>query len=69
SSGKGEVRHYQIKQTDAAQFFLAENHVFNSIPELINYHKHNAAGLVSRLRYPIGPLGTCLPATAGFSSG
>uniref|UniRef100_A0A8C2H1I2 Tyrosine-protein kinase n=1 Tax=Cyprinus carpio TaxID=7962 RepID=A0A8C2H1I2_CYPCA len=68
SSGKGEVRHYQIKQTDAAQFFLAENHVFNSIPELINYHKHNAAGLVSRLRYPIGPLGTCLPATAGFSS-
>uniref|UniRef100_A0A671PF63 Tyrosine-protein kinase n=2 Tax=Sinocyclocheilus anshuiensis TaxID=1608454 RepID=A0A671PF63_9TELE len=68
SSGKGEVRHYQIKQTDTAQFFLAENHVFGSIPELINYHRHNAAGLVSRLRYPIGPMGTCLPATAGFSS-
>ncbi|XP_042606696.1 LOW QUALITY PROTEIN: tyrosine-protein kinase TXK [Cyprinus carpio] len=68
SSGKGEVRHYQIKQTDTAQFFLAENHVFGSIPELINYHRHNAAGLVSRLRYPISPLGTCLPATAGFSS-
>uniref|UniRef100_A0A672MB47 Tyrosine-protein kinase n=1 Tax=Sinocyclocheilus grahami TaxID=75366 RepID=A0A672MB47_SINGR len=65
---KGEVRHYQIKQTDTAQFFLAENHVFGSIPELINYHRHNAAGLVSRLRYPIGPMGTCLPATAGFSS-
>ncbi|KTF79244.1 hypothetical protein cypCar_00043398 [Cyprinus carpio] len=43
SSGKGEVRHYQIKQTDTAQFFLAENHVFGSIPELINYHRHNAA--------------------------
>ncbi|XP_067301485.1 tyrosine-protein kinase TXK isoform X2 [Pseudorasbora parva] len=68
SSGKGEVRHYQIKQTDAAQFYLAENHVFSSVPELIDYHKHNAAGLVTRLRYPIGPMGTCLPATAGFSS-
>ncbi|XP_051517556.1 tyrosine-protein kinase TXK isoform X2 [Myxocyprinus asiaticus] len=68
SSGKGEVRHYQIKQTDGGQFFLAERHVFNSIPELINYHKLNSAGLVARLRYPIGPMGKCLPATAGFSS-
>ncbi|XDV46742.1 hypothetical protein PO909_014567 [Leuciscus waleckii] len=68
SSGKGEVRHYQIKQTDTAQFYLAENHVFSSVPELINYHKYNAAGLVARLRYPIGPKGQCLPATAGFSS-
>ncbi|XP_051947368.1 tyrosine-protein kinase TXK [Xyrauchen texanus] len=68
SSGKGEVRHYQIKQIDGGQFFLAERHVFNSIPELINYHKLNSAGLVARLRYPIGPIGKCLPATAGFSS-
>ncbi|KAF4096163.1 tyrosine-protein kinase TXK isoform X1 [Onychostoma macrolepis] len=68
NSGKGEVRHYQIKQTDTAQFFLAENHAFGSIPELINYHRHNAAGMVSRLRYPMGPKGKCLPATAGFSS-
>ncbi|KAI7793941.1 tyrosine-protein kinase TXK isoform X1 [Triplophysa rosa] len=68
SLGKGEIKHYQIKQTDAGLFYLAEKHLFNSILELINYHKHNSAGLMSRLRYPIGPLGKCLPATAGFSS-
>ncbi|XP_056305953.1 tyrosine-protein kinase Tec isoform X1 [Danio aesculapii] len=65
---KGEVRHYQIKRTAEDKFYLAENHVFISIPELINYHKYNAAGLVARLRYPIGPKGKCQPATAGFSS-
>nr|XP_055045472.1 tyrosine-protein kinase TXK isoform X1 [Misgurnus anguillicaudatus] len=65
--GKGEVKHYQIKKTDAGCFYLAESYLFCSVPELINYHKHNSAGLVARLRYPVGPLGKCLPATAGFS--
>ncbi|KAG9269411.1 tyrosine-protein kinase TXK-like [Astyanax mexicanus] len=68
SLGTGDVRHYQIKRTEAGKFFLAENYVFSSIPEVIRYHQHNAAGLVSRLRYPVGPMGKCLPATAGFSS-
>ncbi|KAK6493846.1 tyrosine-protein kinase TXK-like isoform X1 [Huso huso] len=63
----GDIRHYQIKQKGLAQFFLAEKHVFNSIPEVIRYHQHNAAGLVTRLRYPVGPMGKCVPATAGFS--
>uniref|UniRef100_A0AAR2KWY5 Tyrosine-protein kinase n=1 Tax=Pygocentrus nattereri TaxID=42514 RepID=A0AAR2KWY5_PYGNA len=64
----GEVRHYQIKQTDGGKYFLAENYVFGSIPDVIRYHQHNAAGLVSRLRFPVGPMRKCLPATAGFSS-
>ncbi|XP_035377504.1 tyrosine-protein kinase Tec isoform X2 [Electrophorus electricus] len=64
----GDVRHYHIKQTDTGQFFLAENYIFSSIPKVIEYHQHNAAGLVTRLRYPVGPMGKCLPATAGFSS-
>ncbi|KAL7863875.1 hypothetical protein AOLI_G00152950 [Acnodon oligacanthus] len=64
----GEVRHYQIKRTDGGKYFLAENYVFSSVPDVIRYHQHNAAGLVSRLRFPVGPMRKCLPATAGFSS-
>ncbi|XP_068569259.1 tyrosine-protein kinase TXK [Cebidichthys violaceus] len=68
SSAIGDVRHYQIKISDTGQFFLAEKHTFTSIPDVIHYHEHNAAGLVSRLRYAVGPMGRCVPATAGFSS-
>uniref|UniRef100_A0A671UQC2 Tyrosine-protein kinase n=1 Tax=Sparus aurata TaxID=8175 RepID=A0A671UQC2_SPAAU len=64
----GDIRHYQIKISDTGQFFLAEKHTFNSIPDVIHYHEHNAAGLVTRLRYAVGPMGRCVPATAGFSS-
>ncbi|XP_063318239.1 tyrosine-protein kinase Tec [Pelmatolapia mariae] len=67
-SSSGDVRHYQIKITDNGQYYLAEKHIFSSIPEVIHYHEHNAAGLVARLRYPVGPMGRCVPATAGFSS-
>ncbi|CAL8241297.1 unnamed protein product [Merluccius merluccius] len=62
------IRHYQIKHTESGQFFLAEKHTFGSIPEVITYHQHNAAGLVTRLRYPIGPMKKCVPATSGFCS-
>ncbi|XP_048826706.1 tyrosine-protein kinase TXK isoform X2 [Brienomyrus brachyistius] len=67
SSTDGCIRHYQIKQNSLGQFFLAEKHVFSSIPEVINYHKYNAAGLVTRLRFAVGPMGRCVPTTAGFS--
>ncbi|XP_041738232.1 tyrosine-protein kinase TXK [Coregonus clupeaformis] len=64
----GGIRHYQIKLSDSGSFYLCEKHIFTSIPELIEYHNHNAAGLVSRLRYAVGPMGRCVPATSGFSS-
>uniref|UniRef100_A0A665T8M3 Tyrosine-protein kinase n=1 Tax=Echeneis naucrates TaxID=173247 RepID=A0A665T8M3_ECHNA len=64
----GDVRHYQIKMDDTGQFFLAGKHTFSSIPDVIHYHEHNAAGLITRLRYAVGPMGRCAPATAGFSS-
>ncbi|XP_033465340.1 tyrosine-protein kinase TXK isoform X1 [Epinephelus lanceolatus] len=67
-SSNGDIRHYQIKITDTGQFFLAEKHTFKSIPDVIHYHEHNAAGLVTRLRYAVGPMGRCVPATSGFSS-
>ncbi len=40
----GSCRHYNICITAEGQFYLAEKHNFSSIPELINYHQHNAAG-------------------------
>ncbi|XP_051820759.1 tyrosine-protein kinase TXK [Antechinus flavipes] len=61
------IKHYQIKNHDSGQCFVTERHLFSSIPELIQYHQHNAAGLITRLRYPVGSMGKCLPATAGFS--
>ncbi|XP_068611966.1 tyrosine-protein kinase Tec [Brachionichthys hirsutus] len=67
-SAAGDIRHYQIKINDNGQFFLAEKHTFNAIPDVIRYHEHNAAGLVTRLRYALGPMGRCVPATSGFSS-
>lgn len=41
-----DVKHYQIKQTETgeATFYLAEKYLFSTIPELIHYHQHNAAG-------------------------
>uniref|UniRef100_A0A8C5DX45 Tyrosine-protein kinase n=1 Tax=Gouania willdenowi TaxID=441366 RepID=A0A8C5DX45_GOUWI len=53
------VKHYQIRQTETkpASFYLADKYLFNTIPELILYHQHNAAGLITRLRHPITPNG------------
>ncbi|XP_037531904.1 tyrosine-protein kinase ITK/TSK [Nematolebias whitei] len=49
------VKHYQIQQsaTEQRAFYLAEKYLFSTIPELIHYHQHNAAGLITRLRHPV----------------
>nr|XP_020442320.1 tyrosine-protein kinase Tec isoform X1 [Monopterus albus] len=67
--GGAVIKHYHIKETHGSpkQFYLSEKHQFSSIPELIEYHKHNAAGLVTRLRYPAGEQDKSAPSTAGFS--
>ncbi|KAJ7400713.1 hypothetical protein BTVI_102857 [Pitangus sulphuratus] len=43
--GSSAVRHYHIKETVTSpkQYYLAEKHLFNSIPDIIEYHQHNAA--------------------------
>ncbi|XP_031653115.1 tyrosine-protein kinase ITK/TSK-like [Oncorhynchus kisutch] len=49
------VKHHQIRQSEAEEtstFYLAEKYLFSTIPELIHYHQHNAAGLITRLRHP-----------------
>jgi len=38
-------KHYHIKQTADALYYLVDKHAFETVPELVHYHKHNAAGL------------------------
>ncbi|XP_036889973.1 tyrosine-protein kinase Tec isoform X1 [Sturnira hondurensis] len=67
--GSSGFRHYHIKETTTSpkKYYLSEKHAFGSIPEIVEYHKHNAAGLVTRLRYPVSAKGKNAPTTAGFS--
>lgn len=64
----GSCRHYNICTTPQGHFYLAEKHNFNTIPELINYHQHNAAGMVSRLKYNVSNR-TRPPSIAGLGYG
>ncbi|TNM98949.1 hypothetical protein fugu_013513 [Takifugu bimaculatus] len=61
-------RHYNICTTPQGHFYLAEKHYFSTIPELIVYHQHNAAGMVSRLKY-IVTTRTRPPSTVGLGYG
>ncbi|XP_066572917.1 tyrosine-protein kinase ITK/TSK [Amia ocellicauda] len=65
-----KVKHYQIRETTTPEimYYLAEKYIFKSIPELINYHQHNAAGLITRLRHSVSTGRENAPRTAGFSS-
>ncbi|XP_060767565.1 cytoplasmic tyrosine-protein kinase BMX-like isoform X2 [Neoarius graeffei] len=48
----GTVRHYLINVNAEGLYYVAENHLFDSIPQMIEYHQHNGAGLLTRLRFP-----------------
>ncbi|XP_014667055.1 PREDICTED: tyrosine-protein kinase Btk29A-like isoform X2 [Priapulus caudatus] len=61
------VRHYHIKKQPNGQYYLSEKHLFSTIPELIQYHKHNCGGLVTRLRNPPSGNLRVAPTTAGLS--
>ncbi|XP_057204923.1 tyrosine-protein kinase BTK isoform X1 [Triplophysa rosa] len=65
----GNCRHYNICVNAQDQFYLAENHNFSTIPELIIYHQHNAAGLVSRLKHIVSNRTEHAPSTAGLGYG
>ncbi|KAM9470750.1 tyrosine-protein kinase BTK [Clarias gariepinus] len=65
----GSCRHYNILTTQQGEFYLAEKHYFSNIPDLINYHQHNAAGLVSRLKYIVSNRAQNAPSTAGLGYG
>uniref|UniRef100_A0A8C0LHZ5 Tyrosine-protein kinase n=1 Tax=Canis lupus dingo TaxID=286419 RepID=A0A8C0LHZ5_CANLU len=61
------IKHYHIKETNdnPKRYYVAEKYVFDSIPLLINYHQHNGAGLVTRLRHPVCSWRQKAPVTAG----
>ncbi|KFZ52021.1 Tyrosine-protein kinase BTK, partial [Podiceps cristatus] len=66
---QGMIRHYVVCCTPQNQYYLAEKHLFNTIPELITYHQHNSAGLISRLKYPVSQHRKSAPSTAGLGYG
>ncbi|KFO10046.1 Tyrosine-protein kinase BTK, partial [Balearica regulorum gibbericeps] len=66
---QGMIRHYVVCCTPQNQYYLAEKHLFNTIPELITYHQHNSAGLISRLKYPVSQQQKSAPSTAGLGYG
>ncbi|KAG8230755.1 hypothetical protein J437_LFUL009815 [Ladona fulva] len=61
------VKHYHIKQNGRGDFFLSEKHCCSSVPDLVNYHRHNSGGLASRLK--ASPCDRPAPPTAGLSHG
>lgn len=72
------VKHYHIKQQQPNKsgsgggaggelYYLSEKHCCASIPELVNYHRHNSGGLASRLK--ASPCDRPAPPTAGLSHG
>ncbi|XP_061106081.1 tyrosine-protein kinase BTK-like isoform X2 [Conger conger] len=65
----GSCKHYNICIKPQGLFYLAEKHSFNSIPELIHYHQHNSAGMVSRLKYVVSNKAKNAPSTAGLGYG
>ncbi|KAK0153431.1 Tyrosine-protein kinase BTK [Merluccius polli] len=64
----GGCRHYNICTTSQGQFYLADRHFYSTIPDLINYHQHNAAGMFSRLKHIVSNRAQP-PSTAGLGYG
>jgi hypothetical protein len=58
------LRHYHIKRDETQLYYINERHRFVDIVKLIEYHKHNSGGLVTRLRKAVGEASA--PITAGL---
>ena len=43
-AGDGVVKHYHIKKTDSGQFYISDSQKFDTLPELVVYHKHETSG-------------------------
>lgn len=66
-SPQSHVKHYHIKQNARGEYYLSEKHCCETIPDLINYHRHNSGGLACRLKS--SPCDRPVPPTAGLSHG
>lgn len=65
SHGEG-VRHYRL-QRSGLKYFVSEAHQFDSIPQLVEYHKLNAGGLITRLRRCIQDVNAPVSAGLGYN--
>ncbi|XP_035206286.1 tyrosine-protein kinase Btk29A-like isoform X1 [Stegodyphus dumicola] len=61
------VKHYHIKTNAKGEYYLSEKHAFPTVEDLIYYHKHNSAGLATRLKQTPSSHVACIPTTAGLS--
>ncbi|NXJ39597.1 BMX kinase, partial [Ciconia maguari] len=68
-SKKGTIKHYHVCKTPENKYYLAENYCFESIPNLIHYHQHNSAGMVTRLRHAVSTQVNKVPTTASLGNG
>ncbi|XP_067422211.1 cytoplasmic tyrosine-protein kinase BMX [Emydura macquarii macquarii] len=66
---KGTVKHYHVHTDYENKYYLAENYCFNSVPELIHYHRHNSAGIITRLRHAVCMKANKVPSTASLGNG
>lgn len=62
-----KVHNYHIVQIASGEFYVNESHRFATIPLLIEYHKLNSGGIITRLRRSIGEAHA--PMTVGLGSG
>ncbi len=44
------VKHYRIKTTDSANYFIARRQEFDTLQDLITYYSENSDGLVTTLK-------------------
>ncbi|XP_074849559.1 cytoplasmic tyrosine-protein kinase BMX isoform X2 [Carettochelys insculpta] len=66
---KGTVKHYHVNTNHENKYYLAENYFFDSVPQLIHYHQHNSAGMITRLRHAVTMKASNVPATASLGNG
>lgn len=64
-SPQSHVKHYHIKLNSRSEYYLSEKHCCETIPDLVNYHRHNSGGLACRLKS--SPCDRPVPPTAGLS--
>uniref|UniRef100_A0A8D0GU53 Tyrosine-protein kinase n=1 Tax=Sphenodon punctatus TaxID=8508 RepID=A0A8D0GU53_SPHPU len=66
---KGTVKHYHVYTNSENKLYLAENYCFDSVPQLIHYHQHNSAGMITRLRHSVSTSANKVPSTASLGNG
>lgn len=67
-NGVPVVKHYHIHENEEFQYYFSEKHAQPTILNLINYHKYNAGGLVTRLRQAPACFRSKPPVTHMFSN-